>query len=684
MTHNVQRTRLVQGGLQLVIAAACGVSLQLQQNVLLAQGTAFTYQGRVETAGMLADGLYDFQFTIYDSVTGGAVIAGPITNSAVLVCNGFFTTILDFGPGVFQGEACWLDIGVRTNGTGAFTILAPRQRLTSAPYAITASRLSGLLSATQLSGTIPSTNLSGTYSGALVFSNPANSFSGDGAGLTRLNASQLTSGTVPDARLGANVARTNQFWWVDVRWFGANGTDANDDSAALQAALNAAKQAGYGTAVYIPAGTYYISTNLLVPWGVHLFGDGSDNHNEQNPRASRIVQSSSSYNGLCFPYIHNQWVRDISLWGPTGSAANVGLSISNANYTANGEQFFAANVGIRGFGFGFYQSGPSSIRLQNCYIYNQNKANILLEGLIDSLSIVNCNIGYNRDTQNKPRHIPGIRINGSGLKSLIVENCEIGDVGPLIVGGGGGTITFVNNNIERHLDSTNMIVLDANSTLNFFGGRISVGGNTNALVLGKGASALYNITILAPCPNDWWGHIAPDGTTGTLWFDTESPNAKLLCNANYGFWRSKSGAAWVYRAASAIHSYALAELPTLNVHSRGRLAVVLSPQDALTDNADGIWFYGFFNSTNLARRKLAFTTGEMFGTNTFSTIMTTSITATNVISLVQIESIPWVDIPVSTTGAAGKTNWAFVNVKGAVCVVMTNTSGNVVIKQLAP
>ena len=684
MKPNVQKKRIVQRGFPVVIAAVCGLSLQLQQKILLAQDTAFTYQGRLEREGIPADGLYDFQFTIYDAATGDAAIAGPITNSAVLVRNGFFTSVLDFGPGVFQGEARWLEIGVRTNGSGPFTILSPRQRLTSVPYAITASRLSGLLPATQLSGTVPSANLSGTYSAALVFSNPSNSFSGDGAGLSGLNASQLTSGTVPDARLGANVARTNQFWWVDVRWFGANGTDANDDSVAIQAALNAAKQAGYGTAVYIPAGTYYITTNIVVPWGVNIFGDGSDNHNEQNPRASRIVQTSSSYNGFCFPYIHNQWVRDISLWGPTGAAANVGLSISNANYTANGEQFYAANVGIRGFGFGFYQSGPSSIRLQGCYIYNQNNANILLEGLIDSLSIVNCNIGYNRDTQNKPRYIPGIRINGSGLKSLIVENCEIGDVGPVIVGGGGGTITFVNNNVERHLDSTNMIVLDVNSTLNFFGGRISVGGNTNALVLGKGASAQYNITILAPYPNDWWGHVAPEGTTGALWFETESPNAKLLCNANYGFWRSKSGAAWVYRAASAIHSYALAELPAPNIHSRGRLAVILSPQDAITNNADGIWFYGFFNSTNLAHRKLAFTSGETFGTNTFCTIITASMTATNLIALVQVDSIPWADIPVSTTGVSGKTNWAFINVNGAVCLVMTNTMGNVAIKQLAP
>jgi hypothetical protein len=57
-----------------------------------------------------------------------------------------------------------------------------------------------------LSGIVPSASLSGTYSEAVVFNNSANNFTGNGANLTALNASQLTSGTVPDARLSANVS----------------------------------------------------------------------------------------------------------------------------------------------------------------------------------------------------------------------------------------------------------------------------------------------------------------------------------------------------------------------------------------------------------------------------------------------------------------------------------------------
>jgi hypothetical protein len=71
---------------------------------LFAQGTAFTYQGRLENSSGPANGLYDVRFTIYDSTNNpGTLIAGPLTNSATPVSNGLFTVTLDFGAVVFTG-----------------------------------------------------------------------------------------------------------------------------------------------------------------------------------------------------------------------------------------------------------------------------------------------------------------------------------------------------------------------------------------------------------------------------------------------------------------------------------------------------------------------------------------------------------------------------------------------------
>jgi hypothetical protein len=193
----------------------CGVFLSLSIGLCstFGQGTAFTYQGRLVNNGAPANGSYDLSFLLFNVNSNGvAVDVAPITNAATPVNNGLFTVVLDFGPGVFNGPSYWLEISVRTNGTGPFTTLTPRQPILASPYAImagSASNLLGTVSAGQLSGAIPSVNLSGTYGNAVNFNNGANAFTGDGSGLLNLNASQLTSGTVPSARLPGNVAFLN-------------------------------------------------------------------------------------------------------------------------------------------------------------------------------------------------------------------------------------------------------------------------------------------------------------------------------------------------------------------------------------------------------------------------------------------------------------------------------------------
>lgn len=173
------------------LALLSALMLALQPSTVRAQGTAFTYQGRLDSAGAPASGSYEMRFTLHDAASGGALVAGPLTNTATAVSNGLFSVTLDFGAGVFTGPARWLEIAVRTNGSGAFTTLAPRQQFTATPYAILAGNISGVIANSSLPA---SPTFSGTAS--------AGSFAGSGAGLTNLNASQLTSGTVPAAALG--------------------------------------------------------------------------------------------------------------------------------------------------------------------------------------------------------------------------------------------------------------------------------------------------------------------------------------------------------------------------------------------------------------------------------------------------------------------------------------------------
>ena len=78
-------------------------------STLFAQGSAFTYQGRLTDSGSPANGNYDLRFTLYDAISGGTILGGPVTNTVVGVSNGLFTVVLDFGAGPFDGNSRWLD-----------------------------------------------------------------------------------------------------------------------------------------------------------------------------------------------------------------------------------------------------------------------------------------------------------------------------------------------------------------------------------------------------------------------------------------------------------------------------------------------------------------------------------------------------------------------------------------------
>jgi hypothetical protein len=200
--------------------------------------TAVTFQGQLDSAGTPVSGTYDLRFTLFDSAVGGAQVGPQLCSDNISIANGRFTVQLDFGA-QFAGSQRFLEVAAREDtglacavSTG-FVTLSPRQNLTAAPnavFALSAASAGAATNATQLngqpasfytsatnlnSGTIPDARLgatvarldtSQTFTGALTLSNPANIFSGNGAGLSGLNAGNLATGILPDARLSTNVA----------------------------------------------------------------------------------------------------------------------------------------------------------------------------------------------------------------------------------------------------------------------------------------------------------------------------------------------------------------------------------------------------------------------------------------------------------------------------------------------
>src|SRR5213078_5296222 len=95
------------------------------------------------------------QFALWDSASSGSQIGSTQTVNIIGVSSGIFTVTLDFGANAFPGANRFLEISARLSGASAFTLLTPRQQITSTPYAVrsgNASLADTATNATQLGG----------------------------------------------------------------------------------------------------------------------------------------------------------------------------------------------------------------------------------------------------------------------------------------------------------------------------------------------------------------------------------------------------------------------------------------------------------------------------------------------------------------------------------------------------
>ena len=161
-------------------------------------GTGFTYQGFLKEAGVPADGEYDFRFTLYEDDQGTIQVGQALVFDGVggnpppvTVTNGQFTVVLDFGTGVFTGDARWLGIEVRATGVGDY-VSSGRQNLTPAPHAIYG----------ETAGFAVSADTAAQADDADLLDGEDGSFYQD--------ASNINAGTLGEARIAGAIARDNE------------------------------------------------------------------------------------------------------------------------------------------------------------------------------------------------------------------------------------------------------------------------------------------------------------------------------------------------------------------------------------------------------------------------------------------------------------------------------------------
>ena len=156
-----------------------------------AQGTAFTYQGRLLDGANGANGVYDLTFALFAAGSGGSPLNGTITNSGLSREQRPVHGLARFRQPVQRQQPLDGGRGSHQRRRSLYRPLAPRQELTPTPYAITAENVDGTVLASQLAGPLPSASLSGAYGDAVALNNAGNSFSGNGAGLANVNATTL-------------------------------------------------------------------------------------------------------------------------------------------------------------------------------------------------------------------------------------------------------------------------------------------------------------------------------------------------------------------------------------------------------------------------------------------------------------------------------------------------------------
>ncbi len=135
---------------KLFILCLLNLSFALHLN---GQSSEFTYQGRLVDGSLAASGAYEMRFRLFDAETDGTQQPQPTpitldftvaNGNPVTVATGVFTVKLNFTSAAFPGPARWLEIYVRRTAADPFTLLNPRQPITSAPHNIKSLSSDGL------------------------------------------------------------------------------------------------------------------------------------------------------------------------------------------------------------------------------------------------------------------------------------------------------------------------------------------------------------------------------------------------------------------------------------------------------------------------------------------------------------------------------------------------------------
>ena len=348
--HNIKRFALCF----LICLSSAGLSA--------AQTSLFTYQGRLTDSTIAANGTYEMLFTLFDAGSGGTQIGSPLGRT-VIVTNGIFTVNnLSFGsPLAFSGATRFLEIAVKPQGSvDPFTILAPRQLITSAPYAIRS------LNATTADTATNSTQLGGIEANQFVTGQVVRSLNGLNNNVTLAAGSNITitptGNTLTIASTGGGSGGIlNQTTLQSGANFNIDGTGtANIINAATQyniGGIRVLDASGFGGNIFVGIGAGIANTginNSFVGGNAGQTNTTGDN-NSFFGRSAGLANSTGSDNSFFgrSAGLANSTGFDNSFFGRSAGDSNTtgiqnsffGRSAGDSNSTGASNSFLGTNAG---------------------------------------------------------------------------------------------------------------------------------------------------------------------------------------------------------------------------------------------------------------------------------------------------------------------------------------------------
>ena len=218
---------------------------------------------------------------------------------------------------------------------------------------------------------------------------------------------------------------------VSVRDFGATGNGVTDDTAAINRAIQGIYSATYNDisskirrTIYFPAGSYLVSSTILIPPYASLRGDGRENTLlvSANVTAPVLQSTDSQYNGTGTTKSRDILIENLGIQ-QTGNASlitssalvldgtraarlvnlsfrsntTVGATTNNLVYITDNvqssrsvtfEQCSFTNAGS-GVNIVAQSNGISSVRIDNCYFNNLSNVSYFISNTVTGVSALN-------------------------------------------------------------------------------------------------------------------------------------------------------------------------------------------------------------------------------------------------------------------------------------------------------